>query len=302
MSQLINILLTTLAPILIIAGLGALLDRTKVIETRAISRVIIYLASPALAFYGIATSSITTAELGDIVLFSFLSIGAITVVAWLVSVGAGMDRVTASGFVLAAALMNAINYGVPLNKFAFGQAGLERALVMGVLFGIYANVVGVFLASWGRASVGQAVRNAFSVPAPYAAVLGLVVNLTGWSMPSLLIRFSSLLADAAIPLMLILLGVQVSRASFAGQWRVMIGASAVRLLGGTAIGFLFVFLLGLEGVTRQVAIVESAMPTAVIATILATEFNSDARLVSSCTFLSTFLSVVTLPLLILLIS
>jgi predicted permease len=99
--------------------------------------------------------------------------------------------------------------------------------------------------------------------------------------------------------MLIMLGIQVSRISHQGKWGIMIGASFIKLVGGDAIGLLFALLLGLSGVTRQTAIVEAAMPTAVVAGVLATEFNSDARLVSSIILLSTLLSVLTLPFVIL---
>jgi len=56
-------------------------------------------------------------------------------------------------------------------------------------------------------------------------------------------------------------------------------------------------LVGSE--TLQAAIVEAAMPTAVVASVLATEFNSDAKMVSSIIVLSTLLSILTLPFVIL---
>jgi predicted permease len=117
----------------------------------------------------------------------------------------------------------------------------------------------------------------------------------------LISRITQILGNLAIPLMLLILGIQLSRASLQGQWSVMMGASFIRLLGGALVGFLLAFLLGLGGVTRQAAIVEAAMPTAVVASVLATEFNSDAKLVSSIIVLSTLLSILTLPFIILLV-
>ncbi|MCP4428095.1 MAG: AEC family transporter, partial [Chloroflexi bacterium] len=117
-------------------------------------------------------------------------------------------------------------------------------------------------------------------------------------VPELLMRVAGILRGAAIPLMLILLGIQISRVSFkGGQWRVILGASGIRLAGGALVGWLLATMLGLQGVTRQTAIIESSMPTAVIATILATEFESDASLVSGIVLASTLLSVITLSVL-----
>jgi predicted permease len=51
-------------------------------------------------------------------------------------------------------------------------------------------------------------------------------------------------------------------------------------------------------VARSVAIVVSAMPAAVVTTVLALEFNLDSAFVTSVVFLSTLLSPITLVLLI----
>jgi predicted permease len=301
MPQILTILLTTVAPIVLVAGLGALFNRWKRIETNGLSTLVVYIGSPALAFHSIATSAIDAGELSQLVLFAILCVVIITAVGWLITVGARMDRLTSSAFVLSTALINGLNYGVPLNEFAFGQAGLARAIIVGVIFAMYSFSVGVFLASWGKASTRQALLNMLKIPLPYAAILGLVVNLTGTPVPPLALRFAQILGGLAIPLMLLLLGIQISQASLQGQWRIMFGASFVRLLGGAAIGLLLAFWLGLEGINSQVAIVEAAMPTAVTAGVLAIEFNSDAKLVGGIIMLSTLLSLLTLPFIILLV-
>jgi len=297
MLQIINIILTTIAPIILVAGLGALLDRTKPLEARSISRVAIYLTTPSLAFYSLANSSINSREFGNLILFSLLSTLAITVLAWLVTRLFRMPQLTASAFVLSVGLINLANYGIPLNEFAFGQPGMERAIVLAVMGFVYSNTIGVFLASWGRASILNSAKNVFKVPTPYAVVLGFAVNQGYFTMPDLIMKTTGILRGAAVPLMLIMLGIQISRVTINGQWGIVLGASTMRLLGGMAVGLLLAVLLGLEGTTRQVAVVQSSMPTAVIAVMLATEFESDARLVGSVILVSTLMSILTLSVL-----
>lgn len=299
MPPIINIILTTIAPIILIAALGAVLDKFRKFDARSLSGLIIYLGSPSLAFHSLANSSITQDELGRLFLFAVLASLIVTGLAWLASRSLRLDRLTSSAFVLSASLINGLNYGVPLNHFAFGQAGLERAILIGVIFALFAYTVGIFLASWGQASLRQAAANVFTVPLPYAAVLGLVIAMTGAPVPELVMRLTQVAGNLAIPLMLVILGIQISRTSLQGRWGLMLGASAIRLVGGAAVGFLLAYWLGLGGVTRQAAIVEAAMPTAVVASVLATEFHSDAKLVSSIIVLSTLLSIVTLPFVIL---
>lgn len=296
MSQIIQIILTIIAPIILVAGLGVVLDRTRIIEVRTLSQIVIYLASPSLAFFGIANATIDTGELGGLALAYFLSSGLVTLLAWLVTRWRGWDRATSSAFVLPVALINVVNYGVPLNEFAFGQPGLERAIIVGVLGGIYAYTVGIFVASSGRASIIRSLGNILKLPLPYAAGLGLAVNLGAWSVPQIILRVTGLLGNAAVPLMLIMLGIQVSRVSLKGNnWGVMLGAAVTRLLGGAVVGLAVATVLSLEGATYQVSIVQAAMPSAVVAGIFATEFEGNSQLVSSVILISTLLSILTLP-------
>lgn len=291
----IQILLTIVAPVFVIAGLGALLDRTKTLEVRTISRVVIYLASPALAFYSIANTTITGSELSGLVLFFLLTTATMTFFAWLVSYLLKFDSLTRSAFMLSMVLVNVGNYGVPINEFAFGQAGLERAIVLMVTSSLVTNTLGVFLASWGKASLAKAMINVFKVPLPYAVLLGVLVNQNYLPPPQFLLRVTNLLGQAAIPLMLIMLGAQVSRASLQGRWGMMLGISLTKLVGGAIVGISFATALGLSSVTRHVAIVDAATPSAVMASVLATEFESDSKLVSSIVLITTLLSLVTMP-------
>ena len=298
MPQIINIILTTIAPIIFVAGLGALLDRAKPLQARSISRIAIYLTTPSLAFYGIAHSSIQSKEFGELILFSLLATFTITILAWVVTRVFKMSQLTASAFVLSVALVNMANYGIPLNEFAFGQAGMERAIVLAVMGFVYSNTLGVFLASWGKASISNSFKNVFKVPTPYAVVLGFAVNQGYIPIPDLIMKITGILQGAAVPLMFIMLGIQISRVSVNGQWGIVLGASAMRLLGGMAVGILMAYVVGLEGAALKTATVQASMPTAVIAVMLATEFESDARLVGSTILVSTLCSVVTLSVLI----
>jgi predicted permease len=302
MSDIILIILTIIAPIILIAALGAGMDHHRVLDSRSLSRLIIYLFSPSLAFHSMANATLNGSEVVGLFSFAILVLLITTGLGWLVTVGFKMNKLAASAFVMSVTLTNIGNYGIPFCQFAFGQPGLERALVITVAYAMYAYSMGVVLASWGQASLWQATKNAFTVPTPYAAVLGLAVNYTGLPLPDLLTRVVGLLQGATVPMMLILLGIQIYRVKFAeAQWGIIFGASAMRLLGGPIIGVLIAGVLGLQGVTRQVAIMQSAMPTAVMATILATEFDSDPQLTSGAVMVTTTASIITLSLLLYLI-
>jgi predicted permease len=210
---------------------------------------------------------------------------------------AGFDRRLESAFMLPVVLVNAGNFGIPLNTFAFGEAGEERALVFFVGAVFMSNTLGVFLASRGSVSTRRALLNVFLVPLPYAAVLGLMLNMGQVSMPGPLDRSIDFVGNAANPAMLTVLGIQLARASVRAHLRPVLMVAGMRLMIGPAIGFGLVILFGLSGLSRQVVIVQSGMPSAVLSGVLATEFGADAEFVTTAILVSTLLSMVTLSVL-----
>jgi predicted permease len=297
MISLLGVLYNVLAPIFLIIGLAVLLDRRFALEPRVFSRAVIYLFSPCLVFGGIARSELKADELRQILAMAALSTLLIALVGWGETRLFRIDRKLASGFMLSVVLVNAGNYGLPLNDFAFGQGGMQRAIVFFVVTAMISNTLGVYLASRGAASVRRSLLNVLTVPLPYAAVLGFLFNITGVTLPLPLNRAVTILGQAAVPGMLIVLGLQLSRTSVRGRVAPILLATITRLGVAPLIAIALATLLGLSGLTRQVSILQASMPTAAMAGVLATEFGSDAEFTSAAILISTLMSIVTLSIL-----
>ena len=156
------------------------------------------------------------------------------------------------------------------------------------------NTLGVAVASAGKASLGVAFRNSLQVPVLYAAILGLAFNQMGGEVPTPIFRAVDLMANACVPGMLALLGVQLrSSPLFQGQaviWR----SSFIRLVAAPLLAVALCLVLAVGGVERDVIILQAAMPTAVMSAVLATEFETAPQLVATVIFLTTVLSMGTL--------
>ncbi len=290
-------------PIFIIVGTSAWIDHKFEIDPHAMSRLLIYLFSPALVFRSLAFMEITAGE-------ASLLIGNTLAVSLMVGlIGYGLarsyrfDRRLESAFVLSMVLLNAGNYGISLNRLAFGQAGEERAVLCYIGSAILGNTIGVFLASRGSMSTRAAMVNVLKIPVMYTMALGLVVNAGNISLPQPLIDAVDITADAAIPGMIAILGIQLSRTihngihSIRGKINTALMASGMRLLVAPMIAFPLTALLGISGLSRDVAIVQASMPTAVLAGVLATEFGADTEHVTATVLISTLASIVTLSVL-----
>ena len=62
-----------------------------------------------------------------------------------------------------------------------------------------------------------------------------------------------------------------------------------------------VIILGLNGLEGTVTVVEAGMPSAMLSLVLAASYDLDIKAAAACIFLSTVLSLISLPILIFLI-
>jgi predicted permease len=284
-------------PIFIVVSVSAWIDHKFEIDPHAMSRLLIYLFSPALVFRSLAFMEITAGEAGLLIgntLIVSLTVGA---VGYGVARGLSFDRSLESAFVLSMVLLNAGNFGISLNRLAFGQAGEDRAVLCYIGAAILGNTIGVFLAARGSMSSRAAMLNILKIPMPYTMALGLMVNAHDIALPNPLVEAVDITADAAVPGMIAVLGLQLSRTmhnGVRGKVKSAVAASSLRLLVAPLIAFPLTALLGMSGLTRDVAIVQASMPTAVLAGVLATEFGADIEHVTATILISTLASLATL--------
>lgn len=296
MTAAIAVLWQVLAPIFLTAGAGYLLARRLDVRPQALAKVAFYVFTPCLLFDKFSQSSLSADDLGRLALFALLTIAGSGLIAWTLARLLRFDRVTGAAFVLCAIAGNTGNYGLPANQFAFGDAALEPAVIYYAMSTLVLSTVGIYIAASGRHTARQALRNVLSVPLAYAGVAGLLVWATGLTVPLPIERFASLAGQAAIPVMLIILGMQLAAVRLRDDLGRVTLAAVTKLVSGPLLGVFFAGLLGLSGITRQAAIVEASVPTAVMAIVLATEYDTAPRFAASVVMVSTLLSLVTVTL------
>jgi hypothetical protein len=205
-----------------------------------------------------------------------------------------LQRAHLLAVVLTVAFGNTGNYGLPLVKFAFGDEALAVASIFYVTTTILFNTVGVVIASLGHLDLKSAILGVFKLPILYAVMIALLIKGFGISVPLPLSRTIEIAANGAIPAMIILLGLELTRIEWTHSMRAMSVGVATKLLIGPLVGLLLASLFGLQGHTRQGSVIEAAMPAAVATTVVATEYKLEPSLVTAIVFFGTVLSPLTL--------
>jgi len=293
-ATLLPIFANDILPIFVLAAVGFLLARYSDVEARSVSRITFNALSPCLVFHLLVTSSISGEEFGRMALFCALVMGTTGVLAKGAAVALRLDRPTTVAMILVVMFSNGGNYGLPVAMFAFGTQALAFASVYFVSSSVLTYTAGVFLAASGRRSVMQALWGVTRVPTIYAvAAAGLMMWLQ-LPLPETVLRPISLLSDAALPLMILVLGMQLERATRPERASVVATAVALSIGVTPVIGWGYAHLLGLAGPAFQAAVIQASMPAAVVTTILALQYEVAPNFVTSVVAVSTLLSPFTL--------
>jgi predicted permease len=216
------------------------------------------------------------------------------VVARLAAIPLRMTRPELSAFLLVVIFSNSGNYGLPVVLFAFGSEALAQATAYFVAGSVLTFSVGVFLAAAGQRSVRSALAGIVRIPAIYGLALAALVLATGVKVPLGLMRPIGMLSEASLPMMILVLGMQLERASMPSRPAVVAAAVGLSLLVAPLVALGVAWLLGVTGPGRQAGVVLASMPVAVVTTILALEFDVAPAFVTSAVMVSTLLSPLTL--------
>jgi len=294
MNVLLSIFASDILPVFLIAGAGFLLARKLQASVKTMSRVAFYALSPCLAFKMLATSKMTGSDAVRMVLMAVLVTAAMGLLARLAAIPLGLNRAELSAFLLVAMFSNGGNYGLPVVMFAFGSDAMSHAIVYFVTSAILTYTLGGLIAAAGKRSMTRAMVGIAKVPAVYGVAAGSFVLVTGLSVPVAFMRPAGLLSDAALPMMILVLGMQLERATLPERpWTVAV-AVALSLLAAPIVALGLASLLQVSGSARQASVILASMPVAVITTIFALEFDVAPTFVTSAVFLSTLLSPLTL--------
>lgn len=286
--------LGSVLPVFLIAAVGYFAGIKMPLDVSTLSRVCLYILTPALTFNSLANSAV---DLQTVWLFGLAALIAPVVLAVLISWlynRIGWEKTLSRSMLLPSIFSNTGNYGLPICLFAFGQAGMELGVVYMVMQSFLIATLGVFIAASSNMEPGQALKKVLRMPTLYGALLGILVKLLNLNLPQLLARPIALLSQAAIPVFLLVLGLQLVGTKPTHGWQVPGVATFTRLVLAPAIIACLGKALGLQGLPWKILVLQAAMPPPVNATILAQEFDANPDLVSQTTLLGTLASLVTL--------
>ena len=282
-------LIDVLFPVFFIIGVGYYLGKKDPkFDTTFITNFAGNIGTPAMIFYTITTTGITLDIFVEYFIYALIVIGGFSLVGLLFLYILKKDVISELPPLI---LPNTGNMGVPICLFAYGTAGLGVASAIASVIILLHFTLGVLLAKKSF-SLEILIKNV-----PIYAILASVIFLYfRWDVPGYIENTTFLLTYTTIFLVLMSLGIALSRFEVVSWTKASI-LGAVRVIIGPIIGFSLIKYLDLDGFAAGVLLIQSAMPSAVL-TYLVGSMYSEKKVVDSVASVivtSTVMSLVTVP-------
>ena len=275
------------APVFVVTAVGYMWRRRAMPFSQSfVTQFVALVGAPALVFVTLFNSHFALpdiarmggATLACLLLFTAVAVPALKILGY-------EQRVYLPSLIFP----NIGNMGLPICLYAFGERGLALAMIYFAITSIGQFTFGPALAR-GRITLGGILR----APFLYAAVAAVACSQAQVAFPDWILRTLKLIGDVTIPLMLLGLGcalAEFSSRAWARQTAFSLARIGLGFGGGVAVAAAF----GLTGAERGVLIIESAMPVAVFNYFFAREYGAHAEEVAGMVLISTVLSYILLP-------
>ena len=282
-------LFEVLFPVFFVVGIGYYLGKKNPkIDTTFITNFGANIGSPAIVFYSVTTTGLTFQMFSNYFFYYLLAIAGFSLVGIIFLFFLKKDLVMElPPFIMP----NTGNMGLPICLFAYGTQGLGIAGAISSLIILFHFTLGVFLAS-KKFTIDVILKS----PAFYSIIISLFFIYFKIDVPNFLVNTTMLLTYATIFLILMSLGIALTRLKVFSFEKALI-SSVARVIIGPIIGLLIIKLFNLSGIAAGVLLIQCAMPSAVLNYLVGSMYSPKKIVdnVASMIVVSTILSFITVP-------
>ncbi len=293
------IFVNVILPVFLMIGVGFLFEKVKKPDFKSISDLTLYFLSPCLIFEALLRSK---ESISQFVPKAIIFMVILTLSLWILSIFfsrlLNLNSFEESAFSLSTIMMNCGNFGIPLILFAFGDKALAYAVVVLITFTFPLGTLAIFIASKGKSSVIGSLLEITKMPLFYSIVFAVIFKYFNIPVPELIMKPLTLMGEAAIPTLLIVLGMQLARTDLKTNFKPITGSIFLRLAISPIIAIILCKLLKITGLPAKVLIIQTSTPSAIIPLLYAINYDTRPDIVAGTVFFSTILSALTLTILI----
>ena len=276
-------------PVFFVVGIGYFLGKKNPkIDTSFITQFGANIGSPAIVLYSVTTTGLTLSVFSEYFFYYFLAIIGFSIIGIIFLIFLKKDIIMElPPFILP----NTGNMGLPICLFAYGNEGLGVAGAISSLIILFHFTVGVFLAS-KKLNFEIILKS----PAFYSVLVSVLILYFQIPVPNFIVNTTMLLTYATIFLILMSLGIALTRLKVFSFNKALI-SSIARVILGPVVGLTLIYLFNLNGIAAGVLLIQCSMPSAILNYLVGSMYSPKTVIdsIASTIVVSTILSFITIP-------
>lgn len=300
-----NSISITILSIIIMIGIGYFLKRIDFLSEKDIdpfNKIVMYILMPCMIFHAIYSADLSLISKLGILPFIILASSFITgIISFLLLKAFKFDDKTLWSVLVTVMIANTAFMGYPVTLGILGPDGFLRAIFCDMATLCTFLILSFLLILKFGGTAKTAVKKIAFFPPLWAVVLGLGFNFLNIQIGPVIDNTVNYLGQGAIPLIMIALGLSIDFSALSRSKSMIAFTSLMKLFFFPFFAFLIALNLGLTGLEFKVSVIEAAMPSGMMSLLLAITYSLDYELTSDCILINTVISLITLPLIIVLL-
>ncbi|MDA9203268.1 AEC family transporter [Candidatus Pelagibacter ubique] len=275
-------------PVFFVIGVGYYLGKKNPkFDTNFITTFAGNIGTPAMIFYTVTTTGISLSIFTNYFVYALIMIGGFAVIGLIFLFLLKKDL---SMELPPLILPNTGNMGIPICLFAYGTQGLGVASAIASVIILFHFTLGIFLAK-KKFSLDIVIKS----PPVYAIIISVIFLYFQIEPPLFLENTTFLLTYATIFLVLMSLGIALTRFKFSLRNSILL--SLCRVILGPLIAFIIIYNYDLSGFAAGVLLIQSAMPSAILNYLVGSMYSPKKVVdsIASTIVVSTVMSFATIP-------
>lgn len=292
----------TIIAIIFLILIGYIAKRIGLLKSEdsiTLNKIVINIALPSLIFLAMFGADLSNIKiLLPITLICIITGSLCGLLVYIFSRVNGYSKKTKWTLVGTSALFNSGFLGYPVVLGIFGAAGLVRAVFYDMGSTILFLCLGILFILIFEGTYTSIIKRTLLFPPLWGIILGILANILHLNPGFIPLNVLKYLSGAAIPIIMISLGLSLEAGGLKNYFGAASFVTVTRLMISPLIAISLVYILGLHGLEGTVTVVEAGMPSAMLSLVLAATYDLDINAAAACIFLSTVVSMITLPILI----
>lgn len=295
----------TILSIVIMIALGYILKRIdflSVDNVDTLNNIVIYIMLPSMIFSALYTADLSMISSLGILPFVILASSFVTgIISYFILKRFNLSDKMLWSVLVTIMIANTGFMGYPISIGVYGSEGFLRAIFCDMATSVIFLILSFALVLKFGGSPKTAVKKIAFFPPLWAIILGILLNITHISIGPVLENTVNYLGNGTIPLIMLSLGISIDFGGIKRSKNMIIFTSIMKLLIFPLIAFFIVSHLGLLDLQFKIPIIEAAMPSGMLSLVLAITYKLDYELTSDCILINTVISLVTLPVILMLL-